>query len=409
MGEKEHPAARRGLLRETLRSLAVPNYRLYFFGQVVSQTGTWMQTVAQDWLVLSLTGRPLPVGVTTALQFLPVLLFGLWSGSLADRFDKRRILLFTQATMGGLALALGALAATGAVRLWMVYVLALLLGCATALDNPTRQSFVSELVGPERLPNAVALNSASFNLARVLGPSLAGVLIAAWGVAPAFFLNALSFGAVLLALAAMDERAIDRAPLRRGGGGVAEGLRYAWSTPDLRAPLLLMAAVATLGINFRVVLPVLARFAFGGGPRAYGHLTSLFAAGSLLGALGAAAFARPTDRLMTGAAAAFGLAAAAAAVAPTLAWEGAALVPLGAASITFLSSANALLQTRSPPQMRGRIMALYAVIFLGSTPLGGGLVGWLSEVCGPRAGLWLAAASGLGGAALALPRLRSRR
>ncbi|MBI5440602.1 MAG: MFS transporter, partial [Deltaproteobacteria bacterium] len=333
--------------------------------------------------------------------------------ALADRWDKRRILMLTQSTMAALALVLGSLAAAGAVRLWMVYLLALLLGCATALDNPARQSFMSELVGPGDLPNAVALNSASFNLARIIGPSLAGIVIAAWGIAPAFLLNAASFGAVLTALAALDRDAIVRQRPRPGArGGVVEGLRYAWSTEELRAPLLLMAAVATLGINFRVVLPVLARFAFGGGPRDYGFLASLFAAGSLLGALATASRAEPSYRLMIGAAAAFGALALAAAAAPTLVWEGAALLPLGAASITFLSTSNALLQTRCAPEMRGRIMSLYAVLFLGSTPFGGGLVGWLSEVWGPRAGLYLAAASGLGGAALAswhrLPRKAAR-
>jgi MFS family permease len=396
------------LLRRTFRSLSVRNYRLYFFGQLVSQTGTWMQIVAQDWLVLQLTGRALPVGVTTALQFLPVLLFGLWAGVVADRFDKRRILFIAQSWMGLLALLLGALTITGAVQLWMVYLIAFFLGCATAVDNPTRQAFMSELVGRDGLPNAVALNAACFNLARIGGPAVAGVVVAAWGVAPAFFLNAASFGAVLLALAGMNPREIERsvAPAHRSGG-VAEGLRYVWVTRELRTPLLLVAMVATLGINFRVVLPVLARFAFGGGPRAYGLLASLFAAGSLCGALGTAAFSRPTNRLMVAAAGSFGVIALAAALAPTLAWEGALLVPLGAASITFLSTANSLLQVHAAPKMRGRVMSLYTVVFLGSTPVGGGLVGWLSEVFGPRTGLYLAAASGLGGAGLAWWRRRA--
>ena len=395
------------LFRRTFSSLAVRNYRLYFFGQVVSQTGTWMQTVAQDWLVLGLTGRALPVGITTALQFLPVLLFGLWSGAIADRFEKRRILLLTQGTMAVLALVLGVLTVAGAVRLWMVYALAFLLGCTTAVDNPARQSFMGELVGTDRIANAVSLNSASFNLARIAGPSFAGIVLAAWGIAPAFFLNAASFGAVLFALAIMDRAQISAsAAAQRGSGGVAEGLRYVWATPGIRGPLLLVAAVATLGINFRVVLPVLARFAFNGGPHEYGLLASLFAAGSFLGALGTASFGLPSYRRMVAAAALFGAVALAAALAPTLAWEGAALVPLGAASITFLSTANSLIQIHTEPEKRGRVMALYAVVFLGSTPIGGGLVGWMSEVFGPRAGLWIAAASGLGGAALAAWRRR---
>jgi MFS family permease len=366
-----------------------------------------MQAVAQDWLVLQLTGRALPVGVATALQSLPVLLFGLWAGAIADRFHKKRILYIAQSWMGFLALLLGALTLTGSIRLWMVYLMAFLLGCATAVDNPTRQAFMSELVGREGLPNAIALNAACFNTARIVGPAVAGVVVAAWGVAPAFLLNAASFGAVLLALTRMDPGEIIRsdAPGHRSGG-VVEGLRYVWSTRELRTPLLLVAAVATLGVNFRVVLPILARFAFGGGPQAYGLLASLYAAGSLCGALGTAALPRPTSRLMVAAAGCFGAVALAAAAAPTLAWEGAALVPLGAASIAFLSTANSLLQVHAAPEMRGRVMSLYTVIFLGSTPVGGSLVGWLSEVFGPRTGLYLAAASGLGGAGLAWWRRR---
>jgi MFS family permease len=361
-----------------------------------------MQVVAQDWLVLQLTDRALPLGVNTALQFLPVLLFGLWSGVVADRFEKRRILFLTQGLMGVLALVLGLLTLGGAAELWMVYLLAFLLGCATALDNPARQSFMSELVAVEDLPSVIALNSASFNLARIVGPALAGVVVSLWGVSPAFFLNALSFGAVLLALALMDPREIIRSHLGSGAsGGVGEGLRYIWKTRGLRAPLLLIAVVATLGINFRVVIPVLARFAFEGGPHTYGLLAALFAGGGLLGALGTAAFFHPSYRLMVVSAAVFGLCSLGAALAPSLFWECAALLPVGATSMSFLSTGNSLLQMQCLPEMRGRVMSLYAVILLGGTPIGGALVGWLSEVQGPRAGLYLAAASGVGGALLA--------
>lgn len=380
------------LLAKTFRSLGRRNYRLYFFGQLVSQSGTWMQTVAQDWLVLKLTGRAMPVGITVALQFLPFLLFGLWSGSLADRFDKRRLLLATQAVMACLALTLGLLEATGTARLWMVYVLAFLLGSANALDVPARQSFMGEIVETEELPNAVALNSAAFNTARTIGPMLAGLVVAAWGVATAFYLNALSFVAVIVALIAMDGGAIRRSR-RKAGGGAREGIAYVFGNPELRAILLLMSLLAIFGINFRAVFPILARFAFGGGPDAYGFLASAFAVGSLMGALGVAARARPTLAVMVVSALFFGIFAAFAALAPTLNLEALALVGVGVFCMSFLSSANSLLQLRCAPEMRGRALSLYSMVFFGSLPIGGALVGFLSEVAGPRSGLWLSVGS----------------
>jgi MFS family permease len=388
--------------RRTFRSLRVRNYRLFFFGQLVSVSGTWMQQVAQDWLVLRLTDRALPVGIATALQFAPILLFGFWSGLAADRLDKRRLLIGAQIAMAALALALGVLTATGAVRLWMVYVLAFLLGCATAVDMPARQAFVVEMVGPDKLVNAVSLNSAMFNSARVVGPAAAGVLIATLDIAPAFLLNSVSYIAVIAALLAMDTSRLHRAePAPRSPGQVRDGLRYVWATPVLRSTLLLVAVVGTLSLNARVVLPLMARFTFEGGATTYGTLASVMAVGSVVGALGTARRARPTRALLLGAATAFGLTALAAAAAPTLGAELIALVLLGATSIAFLATANSTLQLSSSAHMRGRVMALYGLVFLGSTPIGSLVVGWLAEQFGPRSGLVLAGVGALAAAAVA--------
>jgi MFS family permease len=388
-----------GPARRVFSSLSGRNYRLWFAGQLVSLSGTWMQQVAQDWLVLQLTGRAFPVGVTTALQFAPVALFGVWGGLVADRVDRRRLVIACQAAAGLLALALGLLTLTGVVELWMVYLLAFALGVVTAFDLPARQAFVIEMVGPDRVANAVGLNAALFNSARVIGPALAGAAILAFGLAPAFLLNAVSYLAPMAALVAMDPARLHRqAPAPRARGQVREGLRYVWSTPVLRSTLLLVAVVGTLGLNYKVVLPVLARFEFAGGPDTYGLMLSVMSAGSVAGALIAAGRQRPTRALLLGAAGAFGLLSLASAAAPTLGWELVVLVPVGAAMITFLSTANALLQLNSDPAMRGRVMALYGVVFLGTAPIGGALAGWLAEILGARAPLWLAGLSSLAAA-----------
>jgi MFS family permease len=388
--------------RRTFRSLRVRNYRLFFFGQLVSVSGTWMQQVAQDWLVLRLSGRALPVGIATALQFLPVLLFGFWAGLAADRLDKRRLLVAAQTTMGALAIVLGVLTVTGSVRLWMVYVLAFLLGCGMTVDMPARQAFVVEMVGPDKLVNAVSLNSAMFNSARVVGPAAAGVLIATLGIAPAFFVNGISYLAVIAALLLMDPSRLQPAtPAPRGRGQVREGIRYVWATPVLRSTLLLVAVVGTLSLNSRVVLPLLARFTYNGDASLYGTLASVMAVGSVVGALGVARRARPTRRLQLGAAAAFGVSALLAAVAPSVGTELVALCLLGGTSIAFLSTANSTLQLSASGEMRGRVMALYGLLFLGTTPLGSLLVGWLAERYGPRSGLVLAGVGALAAAAVA--------
>jgi len=380
----------------------VRNFRLFLFGHLVSSTGTWMQQVAQDWLVLRITDAPLPLGITLALQFAPMLAFGAWAGLVADRVDKRRLLLATQTAMAVLALVLGTLTATGAVRLWMVYTLALLLGVATAFDMPARQSFVTEMVGPDRVANAVGLNSASFNTARVLGPAAAGVLIAVVGIAPAFFLNAVSFLAMIGGLLAMDpDRLYRRAAVERGRGQIRAGVRYVWATPVLRSTILLVAVVGMLGLNYRVALPLLARFAFDGGPGTYGILAAIMAAGSVVGALTVARRGRPTRALLVGSVAAFGLLSFAAALAPTIVVEAAFLFPIGAASLSFVATANSTVQLASDPAMRGRVMSLFGLVLLGSGPPSGLLSGWMAGQFGPRSILLLSGVSCVAAAAVA--------
>ncbi|MGH9266277.1 MAG: MFS transporter, partial [Acidimicrobiales bacterium] len=386
------------------------NYRLFFFGQLVSVTGTWMQTVAQSWLVLNLTGSGVDLGITVALQFLPMLLFGMWGGLLADRSDKRRLLIGTQVAGGVLALVLWALVATGTVELWMVYVMAFLLGMVTMVDMPTRQAFVIEMVGPDEVPNAIGLNSAMFNSGRILGPAAAGVTIAALGLAPAFLANGLSYLAVIAALVAMrPEELYRREPAPRRKGEVRAGIRYVWEEPILRSTLFLVAILGMFGFNFVVILPLLARFTFDGGAGLYSVFTSLTSLGSLSGALFAASRARPTRRLLLGAGASFGLLMLATAVAPNVFLAGVLLVAVGVAVMLFLATANTTLQLNSDPAMRGRVMALYGLLFLGSTPVGGPLLGWISETWGPRVGLALGGAISLAAALAAIGGIRARR
>ncbi|HYW27787.1 MAG TPA: MFS transporter [Terriglobales bacterium] len=401
--------ALRRVAGSTFGSLQVRNYRLYFIGQVVSVSGSWMQRVAQSWLVLHLTGSGVALGVVSALQFLPMLVFGAWGGALADRVDKRRVLMLTQAVMGFLALALGVVTLTGSVRLWMVYLLALLLGMVTAMDNPARQSFVMEMVGRAQVTNAVSLNSAVFTGARVVGPALAGILISLVGTGWCFVLNAVSFGAVVLALVAMDPARLQRstaAPARRGL--VVEGLRFVWSRPDIRLPLAILAVVGTLALNWTVILPLLAQNTFRGGAGTYGLLFAMLGLGSLAGALFTASRREPSGGLLLGALAAFGVLMAAAAVAPTLQLEVLALVPTGMAALVFQTTSNSLIQLRSEPALRGRVMALYSVLFIGTTPIGAPIVGWVAQQAGPRAALLLGAAAILATAAAAAWLARSR-
>ena len=389
-------------LRRSVDSLSVPNYRRYFAGQIVSLSGNWMQMVAEIWLVLSLTGSGVAVGMTTALQFLPILLFGAWGGLLADRFSKRRLLIVTQALMALPALVLFAVTASGAVEVWMVFALVTVRGTINAVDNPTRQSFAIEMVGPERVVNAVSLNSVLIHSARLFGPALAGILIATVGVAPCFAINALSFAGMILALWLMEPAQLKAPPpAPRERGAIRAALRYVRRTPELAVPLALMALVGTFGLNFQVILPLLAQFSFAGGASAYATLVAAMGAGSVLGALATGAHGRTDARLIAGAALAFGSLALLAAAMPSLVLEVPVVALLGASAVTFAAAINSSLQLSVEPEMRGRVMALYSVVFLGSTPIGAPLAGWLAEAYDPRAALVLAALSGLAAAWIA--------
>jgi len=399
------------LASSTFRSLKYRNYRLFFYGQLVSLIGTWMQSVALGWLVYSITKSPTQIGVVTAVQFLPTLLGSVHGGLIADRFDKRNVLVVTQTALALQAVALAAVVFAGVATLPVLYVLAFTQGMATTIDNPTRQAFVSEMVGPEDLTNAVGLNSAMFNTARILGPAVGGVLIDAIGVGTCFALNAVSFLAVIGGLTMMRSSDLFAAPrARRGKGQLREGLRYSWEEPTLRMVLAMIALIGTLAMNFTVILPVVAKQVFHGNAGTYGIMSSMLGFGALLGALVAASRSKPTTLLLGTAAAAFGLTMLGDAVAPTLVLEMVALVATGAASITFMATANATVQLTARPEMRGRVMSLYMLLFLGSTPIGGPIVGWIGERYGARWSLAVGAVSCLVAAAGTIPVLtRDRR
>ena len=383
-------------LSRSLASLHIPNYRRFFVGQLVSISGNWMQTVAELWVVLSLTGSGVAVGLTTALQFLPMLLVGAWGGLVADRMGKRRLLTITQTLHMLPPLALFALAIAGGLTPLAVYAIALARGTVNAVDYPTRQAFVMEMVGSDRVVNAVSLNSVLIHSARIVGPALAGVLIATVGVAPCFALNAASFAVMIVALAGMDRSALQPAEIAPPQpGAVRAGLRYVRANPQLWIPLGLMAIVGTLGFNFQAILPLLARFSFDGGASAYAALVSAMGLGAVIGALTNGARASVTPALLAGAAIVFGALALLAAGAPSIGLELLVLAPLGAASVTLAASVNSALQLASDPAMRGRVMALYSVVFLGSTPIGAPLAGWLSEQVDPRAALVMAGVAAL--------------
>lgn len=381
------------VLSRTFSSLQSRNYRIFFAGQIVSVSGTWMQGVAQAWLVLQLTGSGTMLGLTTALQFVPMLLFGAWGGVLADRFDKRRVLLGTQTAAALLALTLGVLTATGVVVLWHVLVLAFAFGVIVALDNPTRQSFMHEMVGPDHLPNAVTLNSVVVNAARVLGPSAAGFLIASVGTAVCFLFNAGSYLAVIAALALMRPADLHRdLAAVRSTPRLREGLRYVWADRNLRVPLIVMAVVGALAYEFQIVLPLLARFTFDGDARLFGTMTGLMGAGAVVGGLATASRKAPSPRSLVGATFVFGAAILALAASPALPLTIVLLVVTGAASIVFIATVNASLQLGAVTAMRGRVMALWGVAFMGTTPVGGPIAGWVGETFGAR---WALAMGGV--------------
>lgn len=389
-------------LGRSFASLSIPNFRRFFAGQLISISGNWMQTIAEIWVVLSLTGSGVAVGVTTSLQFLPMLLFGAWGGLIADRVPKRRLLMLTQTLHMVAPLTMLALALDGVLVPWMVFALVFLRGCVNSVDYPTRQSFVMEMVGSDRVVNAVNLNSVLIHSSRVIGPAFAGILIATVGVEPCFALNALSFAVMIWALSGMDTEQLDPSELAAPArGAVRAGLRYVRATPELWIPLGLMAIVGTLGYNFQTVLPLLARFSFDGGASVYAALVAAMGLGAIVGALWNGARGSVTPMLLIGAAISFGGLSLLAAVAPSLAVEIFALALLGAATVTLAASVNSSLQLASEPSMRGRVMALYSIVFLGSTPIGGPLSGWLSEAVDPRAALVLAGVAAIAGGLLA--------
>ena len=375
----------------TFRSLANRNYRLYASGAVVSNVGTWMQRVAQDWLVLQLTGNSgTALGITTGLQFLPILLLSPYAGLIADRFPKRRLLQVTQLMLAVPALVLGLLAVTGVAQSWHVYALAFVFGIGSAFDAPTRQSFVSEIVGPDDLTNAVGLNSASFNLARMIGPAVAGLLIAALGsgvpaTGAVILVNAVSYGAVILSLQRMRER--DLSPARRTErhkGMIRDGVRYTLARPDLMLILTIVFFAGTFGLNFQLTSALMATEVFHKGAGEYGILGTTLAVGSLSGALLAARRGRIRHRLVILAALAFGVAEVVAGLLPSYLAFAIWTPVIGIASLTMITAANATFQMGVAPEMRGRVMALYMMVFMGGTPIGSPIVGWVGEVFGAR-------------------------
>ncbi|MEP6661582.1 MAG: MFS transporter [Acidimicrobiales bacterium] len=373
-------------MNETFRSLRESrNFRRYFIGQSVSLAGTWMQSVAQGWLVLKLTGSVTQVGLIAAAQTLPILLLAPSAGLFIDRHDTRRVLLATQATAGALAGILGLLTVTGAVHLWMVYVLAGLLGVVTAVDNPARQSFVNELVVPDLIGNAVTLNTININAARVIGPGLAAAVIALFGVGPCFLINAASYVAVVIALARMrPSELLARRREERQHGQVREGLRYVWHTDALRVPLVMMALIGTLTYEFTVSLPAMAKVTFHGSASTFGLMTGAMGLGAVMGGLFTAGRPRHGLDVLVRQAAIFGLAVLAAAVAPTLWLAIVALLVVGATSLAFLARANTTMQLLAEPTKRGRVMALWTVAFLGTTPVGAPVIGFIGDHAGPR-------------------------
>jgi MFS family permease len=376
-------------LSATFRSLGVRNFRLFIFGLIVSATGTWMQGVAAPWLVLNLTHSGVSLGIDTALQFLPILLIGAWGGVIADRFDNRRVLILTQIAFAIPAFALWILDATNVVQVWMVYVLSFASGIVTAVDMPTRQSFYLEMVGREDLTNAMSLTTATFTGMRMIGPVLAGILIPLIGTAPIFLINGISYVAVVISLLAMRQTELHARPRTpKAPGQIREGIRYVWRTPELRLPMLTMAAVFLFAFNFAVLLPLFAVRDLGGGAGTFGILLGVFGVGSLAGSLYMAARAKqPNPRRLCLLALVLGGVSVALALAPTLLVACVIIAPLGFAGIAFAITGNSTLQLTSAADRRGRVMSLYTVVFLGSTPIGGPIAGWVGEHIGARVGL----------------------
>ncbi len=397
----------------TFSALEVPNYRLYVYGQGISLTGTWMQMAAQSWLVIQLTHSATTLGIIVALQTLPVLLLAPYGGLIADRVDKRKATIVAQALMGLQALALGILTITGSVHVWEIGVLAVVLGINNAFEGPARQSFMLELVGGEHLRNAVSLNSTMVNMARLVGPAIGGLMIAAVGTGWCFLFNAVSFIAVISSLMRMDKSQLDPVPpTPRTKGQVREGIRYVRGVPRLAIPLMMMGIVGCFTYEFQVSLPYLAQHGLHAGPAAYGFMTAAMGAGAAVWGLVVATKGKTGIRTLVLSCIAFGTMMTFATLAPTLAFELVALALVGAASISFMSQANATIQLSAAPEMRGRVMALWFIALQGSTPIGGPIVGLVMSQYGARAGLALGALTCFivaAGGAMALRAVRARR
>ena len=383
----------------TFSALRFRNYRLYFASQAVSFSGTWMQLIAQSWLVLQLTGSGTALGTVMAMQFLPTLLLAPVGGMIADRCDKRRLIMATQSIAGLLALTLGIVTMTGRVELWMVYAIAAGFGAVTAVDNPSRQTFVMEMVGPADVSNAVTLNSVVVNAARAIGPAIGGVLIATVGIGQCFVVNAVSYLAVVIALILIrTDELHPSARSARAPRQLRDGFHYAWNTTTLRTTLVMLVVIGTLTYEFSTTLPLFAEFTFGAGASGLAVMTSLMGAGAVVGGLVVASSGVATPRRFVMVAATFGLLVCALAAMPTLVAAYAVLPLVGAASVGTISLSNATLQLNSDPRFRGRVMALFSMALLGSTPVGGPIAGWIAEHFSPRVSLLLGGVAALGAA-----------
>jgi MFS family permease len=377
-------------ISETLSSLKIRNFRLYIIGQFISSTGTWMQNIGLAWLVLKLTNSGTVLGITIALQFVPILVFGPWAGVITDRFQKYGLLFFTQSMLGFIALSLGILVATNSIHIWLIYILAFSVGLMNAVDSPTRQTFIHEMVGRDNLMNAVSLNSVQNNLSRAIGPAIAAILIAIFGLAPLFLFNALTYVVVVITLSMIDVSKLNIHPtINKIKGQLTEGLRYIKSSPAILYTLLMMAIIGTLTYEFSVSLPLLAKFTFQGTATTFALLTAALGIGSVFGGINTASRKKINFGIVTRNAFFFALSVLIFAVAPTLTTALIFLIFVGFFSINFLSFANVLLQTESIPQMRGRVMSLWTVALLGSTAIGGPIIGWVGQHIGPRYSLIL--------------------
>lgn len=372
-------------LATTFHSLEVRNFRLYFIGQAISLCGTWMQTIAQDWLVLTLSNSGTQLGIVSALQYGPILLLGPFGGLIADRFDKRKVLFFTQSLSGILALLLGLLVVTGTIKLWMVYIFAACLGIVNALDNPSRQGFVYEMVGKDRITNAISLFATEASITRAIGPAIAGVVIAVVGLGVCFLLNAASFVAVIIVLALMRTSELHHEPKRETRLTILDGLRYVWSSPILSTTLMMMAIIGTLSYEFSVSLPLFAQTTFNGTAATYAALVTALGLGSVVGGLGGAAFVKQTSqKLLITTAFLFGITLTVVSALPDLHAAVLGMFFVGMFSISFISWGNSTMQSNSESHVRGQVMALWAMAFLGSTFIGAPIIGYIGEHFGSR-------------------------